>query len=359
MIHYLIVDPSRMIIMSFFNRISLSSLYVTIFATSLFSMDGDIEEAKQSHLVEMTSVNTKHQGNLTCDSIQQAASPLPGNAAPSHVNRILEYGKDVIEEKSNHGDSAKRTDEEKSNDSIDSILLGNQDSRYSNSILECYAKKASTCWSFLYTWLGDFDSIFQASETALMTCTQFASSKHFSIYVIEMTMIADTFRQLYSLSQRIAPIRGKQARAYERQNRLNALEKKNPERLLLINGKDASENVDFYASKSAACCYNFCATYRNIAWEQIGVLAILCRISANSVVAFSLATDENKCKSLLFVAMLLRIGGTACYLYAKNLSKNTKEMEQMAMDSANFIEHKERLKKESAAATNDGVADMA
>ena len=137
---------------------------------------------------------------------------------------------------------------------------------------------------------------------------------------------------------------------YEAQNKLNAIERQNPNRPLLIDGKDISENEEYYVSESSACFYNFCATYRNIAWDQMGIFAILCRVLGNSIVAFSL---QNKSETYLFAATLLRVAGTACHLYAKSLSKNTKEMEKKAIDSANYIEYKERARNNAAAPTHD------
>lgn len=331
-------------VMFFSIKVLFSVVFAISFSHHVFSMDDREVGIETTHKLRLDEV-------LPAQKAQQSETP---STLGGHVVRQFSANKtfhapkrtfirddlDSLESKQVHVDE-KVADESTSNDSFDSVVFGNQDIVYSNWLLERYTKRASMCWDFIYSIFGDLDSISHAAETALTVCTQYVHGD-IAVYVIEVTMIADTLHQLYSLSQKIAPIRAKQARMYEAQNKLNALKAQDPERPLLIDGKEISENSDYYASSSTACCYNFCATYRNIAWEQMGILAILCRVAGNSIVAFSLTGNSN---TYLFVATLLRIAGTFSLIYAKSLSKNTREMEQKAIDAAAFIEHKKRLKR--------------
>ena len=321
--------------------ISLSLVFTIFLGYPVFAMDDrerNLEITHQARLGEAHPDQKEQQSEIP-STLGRHVSRHPSANKSSHTPKYasiddldcLESKQDQVEEKV--------ADQSTSNDSFDTVVFGNQDIIYSNWLLEKYAKNSFMCWGFIYSIFGDLDSISHAAETALTVCTQYVKGD-IAVYVIEVTMIADTLHQLYSLSQKILPIRAKQARMYEKQNKLNAA--LDPERPLMIDGKNISENSDYYASSCNACCYNFCATYRNIAWEQMGILAILCRVLGNSIVAFSLTSNSN---TYLFAATLLRIGGTFSLIYAKSLSKNTKEMEQKAIDSANYIEYKKRLKR--------------
>lgn len=299
--------------MVFFNKIFFSAFCFLVFSYSAHSGDPvDIESGRKSPTIELTQVNDKQP-------------PL----------RTLN-----LEDLSDASNEHKQDSDADSTGSFASTLLGNQDITYSNWCLECYAKKSSTCWNFIYSVLGDLDGVSHAAETALTVCTQYVKGD-IAVYVIEVTMLADTLRQLYSLSQKIAPIRAKQARMYEAQNKINALERQDPNRILLIDGKEISENTDYYVSHNSARFYDCCATFRNVAWEQMGIISILCRVLGNSIIAFSL---NNKSETFLFVASLLRIGGAFCHLYARSLSRNTKKIEKMALDAATFVEFRKREK---------------
>ncbi len=356
--------------MLFSTKILCSLLCTISFICPLFSMDdldggldSGIETRHKSRSSERPpSIQREHPSDLPSGLNRQAPRTLSAHKSFHAPRDTVEHAPkrtlalddlDSLESK-----QPQVSDESTSNDSFDSVVYGNQDIEYSNWLLERYAKKTASCWSFIYSIFGDLDSISHAAETALTVCTQYVEGD-IAVYVIEVTMIADTLHQLYSLSQKIAPIRAKQARMYEAQNKANALKALDPERPLTIDGKEISEDSEYYVSKSAACCYNFCATYRNIAWEQMGILAILCRVAGNSIVAFSLNSDSN---TYLFVATLLRIAGTFSLIYAKSLSKNTKDMEEKAMDSAAFIEYRKRQKMAekaaAAAAKSAPVADM-
>lgn len=299
--------------MVFFNKIFFSAFYFLLFSCSAYSGDLDDIDRRAPPTIELARVN--------------------GKQVPLRTIDLEDLSTDSNEHK-------QRSDEETSTGSFASTLYGNQDIKYSNWCLECYAKKSSTCWNFIHSVLGDLDGVSHAAETALTVCTQYVKGD-IAVYVIQVAMLADTLRQLYSLSQKIAPIRASQAYKYGKQNEINAIERQNPNRPLLIDDKEISEDTDYYVSRNTACFYDCCATFRNIAWEQMGIISILCRVLGNSIVAFSLS---NKSETLLFAATLLRIGGAFCHLYARSLSRNTKEMERLAINAKNFIEYTEREK---------------
>lgn len=252
-----------------------------------------------------------------------------------------------------------------SHGSIDSVLLGNQDITFSTPGLERYAKGSAIVWNFLYSWLKDLEYFAIASATGLATCANFFKSEtqvKFVVYAIQLHIVASILLKLHAYSEKVVPVREKQALAYEKQNKLNRIKEADCTSPILINGVDASKNEEVFSTPCMAGYYGCVAVGINILWDQIGVLYIICDAFAGSILNYTQLLDDKERAKYVVVATLFGVAGAFFHSYAKHLEKKTKIIEKKAENAASFVKYKQRIEQNAAAAaattTNGDVANI-
>ncbi len=291
-------------------------------------------------------------GRLGLSSIEMTAQP---------IQRTL------ILDDSDESKSDETRSDVTTNGGIDSVLLGNQDITFSTPCLERYSKASAIGWNFLYSWLKDLEYFAIASATGLTTCANFFKSDtqvKFVVYAIQLHIVASILLKLHAYSEKVMPVREKQALAYEKQNKLNLIKEADNISPILINGVDASKNEEVFSTPCMAGYYGCVAVGLNILWDQIGVLYIICDAFAGSILNYTQLLDEKERAKYVVVATLFGVAGAFFHSYAKHLEKKTKIIEKKAENASNYVKHKKRMEENSAAAAtgstadNDRVSDM-
>ena len=85
--------------------------------------------------------------------------------------------------------------------------------------------------------------------------------------------------------------------------------------------------------------YFFCAAFRNITWDHIGVYSILGQSICNCFVLWSIIYAD-RIHDLLKIAIFLDIASTASQSYAKNSAHATKKLEERALELRSKNEQK-------------------
>ncbi|MES2252707.1 MAG: hypothetical protein V4482_03375 [Pseudomonadota bacterium] len=289
-------------------------------AMPVFSMDrhGDITESFLS--VGSTSIQTHDVSQLHAESVSLLAPHVLSSPPIANTN-------------------ADRDDD-------DSILPGDDDIPFATPCLEYYIGGSVMCWNGLSSVLEDMEILAEAASTGLAACTQFVgtdSTAKFVAYSIQAVLIANLFHKFYTLSEKLVVIQEKRKLTLKQQNQLDLKNNLDPHSVILINGVDAAQNKDVYATEVLANYYSCCAVSRNILVDQIGVLSLFCRCLAGSILNYSQILNANDRSGYLLMGTLFGVVATVSHAYTKILIAKTKDWEIKALNARGYVQYEKRM----------------
>lgn len=220
--------------------------------------------------------------------------------------------------------------------SVESILLGNQSIIFATPFLEKYTKISVLCWNIANVLFEDMEALTHGIATGLIAYSgalQNSEQSTFASLAIQMGLIAHAMQKLSSFSSKVIPIREKQALGYQQMNRLNRNHASIHDLTILrLSASQDSVTDSEYSTKNLEKLYTFCAVFKNIAWDQLGVYVILLQTGTYSLVNWGNTMNNPKLKHRLLVyAIFCSIAGTFLQYYVKHLSKSVPKVEHKAL----------------------------
>lgn len=341
------------------NKLLLSLLCIAIFTHPVYSGDldlEDIESGKKSPVVEMSSINTEPNNSITKD----IPATKDKEFHPQPI-RILKLSEEVDEKKSNN---ATKADSQKDSSSIESVYFGNMNNIFATPGLQSYLEYSALFWKLIDPLISVCDFFGPVATMGLSTYATILPEdpqNRFIIYSIQSKMLSNEIKILSAFSKKIISIRDEQILACKKQNEHNIKDLLDSTTLLLINGEDANLNENFTSTPFLADYYAALAVLCNIGWDSAGVLSIICQSLYGVCMNLSQLATTDKQTQYILAATFFSFAGHSLYYSIKYLSKKTKEIEILAVNSRNYVLHQERKKKgmlTSRATSNENVANM-